>query len=144
MLVLLVTTKNRKNRTIYLAKQSIEFLKKLKQFCQNLPKFNENWFVFGKGELITDVIARNTIDRHLKKQYNRLKEKFPQKNINILTHHEFGRHSHASYLLSVGATLPDIYRIIAIRLGDTEEVIKNTYAHPYESENNDKTKKIIK
>ena len=38
----------------------------------------------------------------------------------------------------------DIYEIIAQRLGDTVEVVRTTYAHPYEDENNKKTKEILK
>ena len=64
-----------------------------------------------------------------------------------LTHHEFGRHSHASYLLNEGLKkgipLEEIYSIIAQRLGDTIEVIKKTYAHLYEKESNDKAKNIL-
>lgn len=133
-------TKNYKKRLIYLAEQSIIPLKKLYLFCNKLDGFNENWYVFG-GEIF---INRNKIDRALEKYYIQLKEKYPQRNIQVLSHHQFGRHSHATYLLNIGFKLPDIYRIIALRLGDTEEVIRNTYAHPDEKINNDKTREILK
>ena len=137
------STKNKKNRIIYLAKQSYDSLKKYYNIVSKLNGFNENWIIFGRGEEITDIIARNTIDRKLKEYYDKLILNNPNKKINILTHHEFGRHSHASYLLNLGLGRIDIYAIIAQRLGDTEEVIRNTYAHPYENVNNDKTKDLL-
>ncbi len=99
-------------------------------------------------ELITGVINQqellNTIDRKLKNIYSLIIETYPEKKINVLTHHEFGRHSHASYLLNKGMGREDIYNIIALRLGDSERVIRETYAHPYENLNNDKTRDLLK
>ncbi len=37
----------------------------------------------------------------------------------------------------------EIYALIAQRLGDTIEVIKQVYAHQYEEANNDRAKKIL-
>lgn len=139
----LTNTKNKKNRIIYLAKQSEESLKTWYDIVSRFNGFNDNWFVFGRGENITDIVARNTIDRHFQKSYVKLKQKYPNKEINALTHHEFGRHSHASYLLNLGLEkglpIDEVLNIIAQRLGDTVEVIRDTYAHPYENINNDKT-----
>jgi len=36
-----------------------------------------------------------------------------------------------------------IYDLIAQRLGDTPEVIRRTYAHPYEDENNKKIEQLL-
>lgn len=47
------------------------------------------------------------------------------------------------YLLNKGMGNLDIYDVIGLRLGDSAEVIKGTYAHPYEDLNNDKTKDLL-
>lgn len=39
--------------------------------------------------------------------------------------------------------LKELYGIIAQRLGDTIDVIKRTYAHPYEEANRDKSRNIL-
>ena len=105
--------------------------------------YSDEWFIFG-GPINTN---KNRIERALKKYYNILKEKYPYRDINILSHHEFGRHSHASYLLEEGLRKgmlsEEIYALIAQRLGDTIEVIKQVYAHQYEEANNDRAKKIL-
>lgn len=139
------STKRQKDRTISIADKSYNVLKKYYEYMKNFDKFDNSWFVFGFGNTINDVIARNTIDRHIKKIYIEISKK--DKNINVLTHHEFGRHSHASYLLNKGIEkeLPRevVYEIIAERLGDTVEVIKSTYAHAYESKYYEQTKTLL-
>lgn len=142
--VKITNTKNKKNRIIFLASQSVECLKLLYNKMSLLDGFNNEWFVFGRGKEKDEILARNTIDRNLKKFYVDLRKQNSDKKIRILTHHEFGRHSHASYLLNKGMGKIDIYFIIAQRLGDTEKVIRETYAHPYENVNNDKTKELLK
>ncbi len=101
--------------------------------------YSDDWFLFG-GPFNT---YKNIIDDKLKYYYKKLQEKYPNENINILTHHEFGRHSHASFLLNIGSDREDIYFIIAERLGDTIEVIRSTYAKPYQSLNIDKSKQLL-
>ncbi len=89
----------------------------------------------------------NQLEDKLKYYYDKLQNKYPNAEINTLTHHEFGRHSHASYLLNEGLKkglfIEEIYAIIAQRLGDSIEVVKRTYAHLYEVESNDKAKNIL-
>lgn len=135
--------KNGKIRKIYLAKQSKPYVEELINFYKQMEGYNEKWFLFG-GPYNT---YKNRIEDKLKYYYNKLEEKYPNMEITRLTHHEFGRHSHASYLLEEGLkkglSLEEIYAIIAQRLGDTVEVIKRTYAHLYEKENNDKAKNIL-
>lgn len=140
----LSNTKNKKNRVILLAPQSVDVLKDWYNLSSHFNNFNDNWFVFGHGEDLKDIIARNTIDRHIKGFYKELYLTDKSKSIKVLTHHEFGRHSHASYLLNKGMGRLDIYDVIALRLGDTPEVIRATYAHPYENLNNDKTNELLK
>ncbi len=118
-------------------------MQNLISFYKQLEGYNDNWFLFG-GPIKT---YKNRIEEKLKKLYRSLKEQYPDKEINELTHHEFGRHSHASHLLNKGLEngLPRevIYEIIAERLGDTIEVIRKTYAHPYENKYSEKTKQLI-
>lgn len=135
--------KNGKERTIFLANQSKKYIEGLISFYSQMDGYSDEWFVFG-GPINTN---KNRIERALKKYYNILKEKYPDKYINVLSHHEFGRHSHASYLLEEGLKKgmlsEEIYALIAQRLGDTIEVIKQVYAHQYEEANNDRAKKIL-
>ena len=136
--------KNGKERYITIAEQSKPYLIKLINFYKQMDGYSDEWFLFG-GPINTN---KNRIERALKYYYNRLKEKYPNEQVNELTHHEFGRHSHASLLLNTGLqkgiSLEELYSIIATRLGDTVEVVKNTYAHPNEIANNDKAKEILK
>ncbi len=140
------STKRQKDRTISIADKSYNVLKKHYEYMKNFDRFDNSWFVFGYGNTINDIIARNTIDRHIKNIYIEISKK--NKNINRLTHHEFGRHSHASYLLNKGLEegffREEVYEIIAERLGDTVEVIRQTYAHVYESKYYEKTKSLLK
>ena len=130
----ITNTKNRRSRKIDLAEQSINVLLELKNVYKSLESFNENWYVFGGIR----YLPKTTIDNNFNKYYNKL-EQVSQKKINRLTHHEFGRHSHASLLLELGATTYDI----ALRLGDTEEVIRKTYVHPYMDQRSEKMRKLL-
>jgi len=135
--------KNGKERITYIAPQSKPYLVKLVKFYQQMDGYSDEWFLFG-GSLNT---YKNRIDRIFKIYYNKLKQETAKNDINVLSHHEFGRHSHASYLLDIGIqkglNREEVYSIIAQRLGDTVDVIKNTYAHPYESANLDKSKQLL-
>lgn len=135
--------KNGKIREIYLAQQSKKCIEELINFYKCMDGYNEKWFLFGGPH----AVYKNRIEDKLNYYYDILIEKYPDKKIVRLTHHEFGRHSHASYLLNEGLKkgipIEEIYGIIAQRLGDTIEVVKLTYAHLYEQENNDKSKKIL-
>lgn len=131
--------KNGKNGVTYLAEQSKECLMKLVSIYEQMNGYTTEWYLFG-GPI---PLTKNMIQRKLAYYYNKLKKLYPNKNINSLTHHEFGRHSHASFLLNVGCDRDDIYFIIAERLRDTPEVIKNTYAELYNDLNNDKSKMLL-
>lgn len=135
--------KNGKERTIYLSKQSKDNLLKLVNMYKNMDNYSDDWFLFG-GPYNT---YKNRIERKLEQYYTELITKNPTFKMIKLTHHEFGRHSHASYLLDMGVKkgieLSELYIIIAQRLGDTAEVIRRTYAHPYEQANNDKARILL-
>ena len=135
--------KNGKERIIYLAKQSKPYIEKLINFYKSMPNYSDEWFLFG-GPF---AIYKNRIEDKLKFYYNKLEKLYPNKKVNRLSHHEFGRHSHASHLLEEGLKknipLEELYGIIAQRLGDTIDVVKKTYAHPYEGANRDKSRNIL-
>lgn len=135
----ITNTKNRRDRCIALADQSLPYLFKLHDYYSKMDGFNSNWFVFGGIRFL----AKTTIDNNLKKYYDRLREskttEFEKEHIIRLTHHEFGRHSHASLLLNLGASYGDI----ALRLGDTEQVIIDTYAHPYDELKNKQMRNML-
>jgi len=133
----ITNTKNRRTRIIHLAEQSKNILQNYFAFCNCLPEFNKKWYIFGDYKWC----PRTNIKRKLDNTYDEMCIDYPK--TKKLTHHEFGRHSHASHLLNKGLGRQDIYMIIAIRLGDSEEVIRKTYAHPYEDVNNDKTKELL-
>lgn len=134
--------KNNKERYIDLSEKTKPYLIKLIQFYKNLPGYTNEWFLFG-GPIKT---TKNSVQRKLNEIYIKLKEN--NNEIVYLTHHEFGRHSHASYLLNKGMenNIPRevVYEMIAERLGDTVDVIKETYAHPYESKYSEKIKELLK
>ena len=135
--------KNSKERVIYLAKQSKPYIERLINFYKSMPDYSDDWFLFGGPY----AVYKNRIEDKLKYYYDKLEKLYPDKKIHRLTHHEFGRHSHASYLLEEGLKknipLEELFGIIAQRLGDTPEVIRRNYAHPYEEANRDKSKNIL-
>ena len=135
----ITNTKNRRDRCIALADQSLPYLYKLYDYYSKMDGFNSNWFVFGGIRFL----AKTTIDNNLKKYYDRLIDSkstdYEKKHVIRLTHHEFGRHSHASLLLNLGASYGDI----ALRLGDTEQVIIDTYAHPYNDIKNKQMRNML-
>ena len=136
--------KNNKERFINLSQETKPYLLKLIKFYKEMDGYSDDWFLFG-GPYST---YKNRIEEKINKLYKTLQLKNPNKKIIPLTHHEFGRHSHASYLLDKGlekGIFSDIvYEMIAERLGDTVEVIKRTYAHPYENKYNEKIKELLK
>lgn len=100
-------------RNIDLPNMVISRLNKLKLYYKNFDGYNNNWYIFGGIR----PIPRNNIDRYLLKYCNIAKVK----KIRI---HDF-RHSHVSYLISLGVR--DYY--IASRIGDTVSTVQKTYAH---------------
>ena len=76
--------------------------------------------MFGAVKHVSGTYVRRKLGNCIIKVTNGLEEPIPH-----VTHHEFGRHSHANLLLSVGLT----YDEIGSWLGDTSSVIEKTYAH---------------
>lgn len=131
--------KNGKSGKIYLYQECQNDLKNHIKKMMALPGYNSKWFLFG-GPI---KLSRNIIDRKLEIYYNKLKEKYPNKKINELTYHEFARHSHATYLYTIGKDNPNIVNIIAERLRDTPEVIRKVYVHNDEVISNQTVKELL-
>lgn len=129
----ITNTKNRKNRIIPIAPEAKKYLLELYSYYSSLEGFNENWFVFGGIRFL----PMTTMRRQLKKYYDIL-EKKKGKSINRLTHHEFGRHSCASYLKNNGADIDDVAEF----LGDSPKTIEKTYYHSYKDLRMERIKKI--
>lgn len=134
------TIKNGKSGKIYLYEECIEDLKKLVKQTKLLEGYSEKWFLFG-GPF---KISKNMIDRKLEYYYKKAKEKYPDRNITVLTYHEFARHSHATYLYTIGKDNPNIVQLIAERLRDTSETIKKIYVHNTEVTGNKEIKELLK
>lgn len=128
----LTNTKNRKNRKISIIDNLKPLLLKWYEKCQTQYGFNEKWFVFGGIR----YCANTTIDKYKDIYYKKVSELYP--NTQRLTIHQFGRHSHASLLISLGVDIESI----AERLGDTPEVIRKTYAHLFPTYNDDINSKL--
>jgi len=129
----ITNTKNRRNRKILLLKQLKPILLLLYEKEKQYKNFNKKWFVFG-GERFLPL---TNIDNRKKDFYDLASQKH-QMNLLQLTTHQFGRHSHASLLISLGVSI----EVIAERLGDTVQVIRNTYAHLFPS-CNDELKELV-
>ena len=120
----ITNTKNRKNRNLAMPEQLIPTMKKLHNYYKQFDSFNNSWFIFGGIRFYPE----STLRRKLKKYYNTIEQIYSNTSIvpfKRLTHHELGRHSHATLLRTLGARYEDI----AARLGDTISVVEKTYAH---------------
>lgn len=82
---------------------------------KNIYNFNKNMFVFGNVK----HIASTTLARQLQKYIDLAK-------VKRITPHGF-RHSHASLLINLGCDS----REVAERLGDTVQMVENTYIHMF-------------
>ena len=120
----ITNTKNRKNRNLAMPEQLIPIMKELYEYYKKFDSFDKRWFVFGGIRFYPE----STLRRKLKKYYDIIDKKYNNTDITPfkrLTHHELGRHSHATLLRTLGAKYEDI----AARLGDTVSVVEKTYAH---------------
>lgn len=119
----LTATKNSKRRRIAMPDELYPIMVDLYKMQSSLPGFSKDWFVFGGIRFL----AQTTIDNKFEKYYDLVDKKYGIIS-NRLSHKEFGRHSHASLLRSLGVD----WQTIADRLGDTVEVVKSTYAHLFD------------
>lgn len=110
---LFIPTKNGVTRTISIPDILMDMLINLRENESRIYGFNNDWFIFGGLK----YLSYTTIDR--RKDFY-----FEKSNVKRITMHQF-RHSHASYLISNDIPI----NVIAKRLGDTVDVVLNTYAH---------------
>lgn len=113
-------------RTIDLTDNIVDLLKKLYDSESKIYDFSKNMFVFGNVR----HLSQTTLTRYLKK-YCLLA------NVKPITLHGF-RHSHVSFLINIGCNS----REVAERVGDTLEMIENTYIHIFPEKKNDLIEKI--
>ncbi len=134
----ITNTKNKKNATVPVASRCQKSLFYLYKHYYKLEGFSENWFIFG-GPI---HISMSTMRRRMNEYYNLMDAKYYSNNtkkVNRLTHHEFGRHSIATYLRNRGAKPEDV----AEYLRDTVEVIEKTYYHSYTEERLNRIQKLL-
>lgn len=106
------------SRTIALDPDCIKIISEQYKKYSVMPKFSENWFIFGGYVPIAD----NTLTRQKNKC---LKEN----NLPYITIHEL-RHSHASFLIDQGVSLYKISK----RLGHSSySITADRYGHLYYS-----------
>ena len=113
----ITTTKNGKNRTVYLPSQLSQILKDRKEDLLKYDGFSESWYILGDWSHLPSHTLRNWLREDL--------ARCP--DLKPITLHGF-RHSHASALINAG--MDD--SLIADRLGHTVDVLHKTYAHIYE------------
>ena len=107
-------------REVYLDDNLLNRLKVHYNSEKSIYNFNKDMFVFGSIK----YLAPTTITRHLNKYID-------ISNVKRISLHGF-RHSHVSLLIYLGAN----FRDVAERIGDTIEMVQNTYYHMFPSEKN--------
>ena len=107
-------------REVYLPDKLLNELKTHYNNEKKIYRFNKNMFIFGNVK----YISVTTITRHL----NKYIELSSSKKITL---HGF-RHSHVSLLIYLGCN----FRDVAERVGDTIEMVQNTYYHMFPEEKN--------
>lgn len=117
-------TKNKgSNRIISIDSATLEKLKEWK--LENKP-LSDEWLIFGKSEAINphDIMSLDTSRKWLLTIQDEM-DKTLEKPIHRITTHGF-RHTHASLLVEMGASLKDIQ----YRLGHTDiQTTMNVYSH---------------
>lgn len=124
---IITNTKNRRKRTIAILPQLKPILQEWYNINKNYINFSDEWFVFGNERFY----ANTTIDNKKILYYDLIEKQYGE--VTRLTIHQFGRHSHASLLISLGVSV----ELIAERLSNTVGVIRKTYAHLFPTYNDD-------
>ena len=102
-------------RIVDLDDDIINLLKKHYESEKNIYDFNDDMFIFGNVNPITPTTFARYLSYYIKKS-----------GVKKITPHGF-RHSHVSLLFHLGCDSRDI----AARVGDTIQVIENTYYHMF-------------
>ncbi|MEG0519980.1 MAG: site-specific integrase [Erysipelotrichaceae bacterium] len=106
-------------RTISVPKVLLLALRSWYNDCQKIYGFNDSFFVFGHDEPIAVENVRRKFKKHIKMTKTDKQDAVPEIRIHDL------RHSHVSYLINKKVYDYDIAR----RMGNTVNMIHNTYAH---------------
>lgn len=114
------------NRIIDLDDNLIELLKKHYKEESKIYKFTKNMFIFGNMNHLSTTTLRRYLNKYLKLSGIKSKRINYKEGESIITIHGF-RHSHASLLINLGLDFKDV----AERLGDTVEMVQNTYYHMF-------------
>lgn len=129
----ITATKNCLNREITMSKKLREELLAYKEYVKNqFSDFNEDWFVFGNG----DVLSDHEIQKHRKLYF-----KLADMEKEMITIHEF-RHSHVSvcineYLKSGETDSTKFFLMMSQRMGHGLRVMQEVYMHLFPSVQNE-------
>lgn len=120
----ITATKNCLNREIKMSNILFEELSKYKEIVKQYKDFNESWFVFGNGDVLTDYWIEKKKDEYF--ELAGLKDK-------LITIHEF-RHSHVSlcineYLKSGANDSTKFFLMMSQRMGHSLRVMQEVYLH---------------
>lgn len=102
-------------RTIDIDDELVRLLKNHYEYEQKIYDFNDEMFVFGNVNHLGESTLRRWLDNYIKLS-----------NVKKITPHGF-RHSHVSFLINLGADSRDV----AERIGDTVQVVEETYYHMF-------------
>lgn len=105
-------------RKIDISDKLLELLKKHYENEKKIYGFNKDMFVFGNTTHLALTTLRTHLDNYIEKA-----------NVKRITPHGF-RHSHVSLLVHLGCN----FRDVAERIGDTIQMVQNTYYHMYPEE----------
>ena len=124
----ITATKNCLNREITMSKRLREELVKYKDFVKQFNDYNEDWYVFGNGDVISDY----QVQSH-RKQYFKLADMEKE----MITIHEF-RHSHVSicineYIRSGETDSTKFFLMMSQRMGHSLRVMQEVYMHLFPS-----------
>lgn len=120
----LTYTKNKKRNKIFVNPNCKDlFIQYFDKLC-NQKNTNLDTFIF--SYYLDKPLYNETVNRKLKQYYNKLKKQ--GYNVQILSTHEFGRHSIATFMKMNGSTVEQV----AYYLRDSEDTIKKFYFHVYE------------
>ncbi len=114
------------NRITDLDDNLIELLKKRYEKESKICNFRKDMFIFGNIKPIAETTLRRYLNNYLKLSGIKSKRINYNEGDSIITIHGF-RHSHASLLIHLGLDFKDV----AERLGDTVEMVQNTYYHMF-------------
>lgn len=124
----ITSTKTSVNREITMSNILIQELAKYHQIVKQYSDYNDNWFVFGNGDVLSDYQVKKHKDDYFKLA------NLEHRNITI---HEF-RHSHVSlcineYLKSGQSDSTKFFIMMSQRMGHGLRVMQEVYMHLFPS-----------